>query len=143
MPATVPHSPFPARFSALDGIRALIAAACNENGIGRNVQLRAELAVEELLANTVHYGYGAETDQPVWVAAHGTAAGIEIEYQDEAPAFDPFDNAPAPAEDLIAQGGVGGFGCLLVRNLASRCGYRRDHGRNRITLFLCRDDSAA
>ena len=143
MVALPSYSPFPARFSALDDIRAVIAAACNANGIGRKVQLRAELAIEELFANTVHYGYGAETDRPVWIAAHGSADGIEIEYQDEAPAFDPFDTAPALAENLATQRAVGGFGCLLVRNLASRYGYRRDHGRNRITLFLGRDEAPA
>ncbi len=99
-----------------------------------------ELAIEELFTNTIHYGYGTESDRLVWIAARGNADGIEIEYQDEAPAFDPFGVSPTAAEHLVEQQAVGGFGCLLVQNLASRYRYQRVHDRNRITLYFRGDE---
>lgn len=143
MRPAAPQPPFPARFSALAAIRAVLAAACDAGDLGDKVRLRAELAVEELLANTIHHGYGGESDHPVWVAAQVGTDGLEIDYQDAAPAFDPFA-APAPAAgDTPEAVALGGLGRLLVRNLAGRCGYRRLHDRNRITLVFPRDATAA
>jgi len=136
MPSLPPPAPFAARFSVWPDIRAALGAACNDYDIGGDVRLRIELALEELFANSIHHGYGAESDRPVWIAMRGAADGIEIDYQDAAPAFDPLgDTAPAPAGPLAEQA-CGGLGCLLVRQMASACRYRREGERNRVTLFF-------
>lgn len=140
MPSDLSQTPFPARFAALPAMHAAIAAACADLGIGAAVRLRVELALEELFANTVHHGYGAECERPVWLAARGAAGGIQIEYEDAAAAFDPF-SAPLPAADAAPERrDVGGLGCHLVRKLASRWSYQRAGGRNRTTLFFAAED---
>lgn len=140
MPSHLSQSPFPARFAALPAIHAAIGAVCRDLGIGAAVRLRVELALEELFANTVHHGYGAECERPVWIAARGVAGGIQIEYEDAAAAFDPF-SAPPDADAPLERQDVGGLGCLLVRNVASGWNYQRVGGRNRTTLlFAAADD---
>ncbi|MDP3866482.1 MAG: ATP-binding protein, partial [Rhodoferax sp.] len=69
------------------------------------------------------------------VALQGDA--LQVTYADQAAAFDPFaaieppDDNPATPVDSRK---VGGLGRLLVRELAGRCGYRREGKRNVIRL---------
>ena len=131
--------PFPTRFPSLADVASYIAAACRNAGIGDDVRLRAELVIEELFVNTVRHGHGGECDHQVWIAAHGSADGLEIEYRDDAPAFDPLNTANADIERAIAERTIGGLGLHLVRSLSSRGRYRHADGLNCTTLFFAAD----
>jgi anti-sigma regulatory factor (Ser/Thr protein kinase) len=128
----------PARFSALPQRLAPLAPlapaaqAVVAPGLTRTL-LRAQLAVEELFANSIHHGYGEESDQPVWLSVSLQGDTLQVTYADQAAAFDPFaaieplDGNPATPVDGRK---VGGLGRLLVRELAGRCAYKREEGRN-------------
>jgi anti-sigma regulatory factor (Ser/Thr protein kinase) len=125
----------PARFSALPQLLAPLAPAAQAvvaPGLTRTL-LRAQLAVEELFANSIHHGYGGESDQPVWLSVALQGDALQVTYADQAAAFDPFaaieppdDNPATPVDGRK----VGGLGRLLVRELAGRCAYKREEGRN-------------
>ncbi len=124
-----------ARFSALRELLApLSAEECRVGGEGQAQSLlRAQLAIEELFANSIHHGYGEESDQLVWLTVDRGDEILHVTYADAAEAFDPFDTlrpsseiSEIPLEDRH----VGGLGRLLVRELAQRCEYRREGGRN-------------
>ncbi|MDP2440704.1 ATP-binding protein [Rhodoferax sp.] len=132
----------PARFSALPQLLAPLAPlapaaqAVVAPGLTRTL-LRAQLAVEELFANSIHHGYGGESDQPVWLSVALQGDTLQVTYADQAAAFDPFaaieppDDNPATPVDSRK---IGGLGRLLIRELAARCGYRREGKRNVIRL---------
>ena len=125
----------PARFSALPQLLAPLAPAAQgvvSPGLTRTL-LRAQLAVEELFANSIHHGYGEESDQLVWLSVTLQGDTLQVVYADQAAAFDPFaaieprDDDPA---NPINGRKLGGLGRRLVRELAGRCAYRREGGRN-------------
>jgi anti-sigma regulatory factor (Ser/Thr protein kinase) len=129
----------PARLSALPQLLAPLAPAAQAvvaPGLTRTL-LRAQLAVEELFANSIHHGYGGESDQPVWLSVALQGDALQVTYADQAAAFDPFaaieppDDNPATPVDSRK---IGGLGRLLVRELAARCAYRREGKRNVIRL---------
>lgn len=129
----------PARFSALPQLLAPLAPAAQavaSPALTRTL-LRAQLAVEELFANSIHHGYGQESDQPVWLSVALQGDKLKLVYADQAAAFDPLsaieppdDNPATPLDGRK----VGGLGRLLVRELAGHCAYRRDGERN-VTLL--------
>ncbi len=125
----------PARFSALPQLLAPLAPAAQavtSPELTRTL-LRAQLAVEEMFANSIHHGYGQESDQPVWLGVTLHDDTLQLVYADQAAAFDPFAAIATPADDPATPldgRRVGGLGRLLVRELAGHCGYRREGGRN-------------
>lgn len=129
----------PARFSALPQLLAPLAPSAHAPASPELIQtlLRAQLAVEELFANSIHHGYGQESDQPVWLTVTLQGATLHVVYADQAAAFDPFSAIETPADDPatpVDGRKVGGLGRLLVRELTLRYAYRRDGERN-VTLL--------
>lgn len=125
----------PARFSALSRLLAPLAPAAQalvSSGLTQTL-LRAQLAVEELFANSIHHGYGQESDQPVWLSVSLQGDTLFVSYADQAAAFDPLSAIDPPDDDPatpVDARRVGGLGRLLVRDLAGHCAYRREGERN-------------
>lgn len=94
------------------------------------------LVLEEILTNTVKYGY---TDQAshlisVWIAIDSEL--IQIELVDDACPFDPTLQPKPDIAHNLEMGIPGGFGIELVRRLCRHMGYRREEDRNCITLHI-------
>lgn len=130
----------PARFSSLPQLLAMLSthAVAPEHVPSL---LRAQLAVEELFVNSIHHGYGQETDHPVWLTVQHGDTVLRVVYTDQAQAFNPLSPDIAIGDDAGDDIGarktgqrigerIGGVGLRLIVNLA-RCGhYTREEGRN-------------
>lgn len=130
-----------ARYDRLPELLAPIASACEFAGLPAIVARRAELATEELFANTVMHGYLGESDALVWLQVEAGPQGLDLEYQDAAPAFNPLVE-PTQAEVAAlprTHGLPGGLGRLLLTASASRSSYERIDGRNCTRLHFARD----
>jgi serine/threonine-protein kinase RsbW len=128
-----------ARYAALDEAAAFVSAFCARRAIGRPVELRLALVLEELITNTIEHGFGGESDAAVGVALRASDAGIELLYEDAAPPFDPLAHAarsPAAVDAALDERPIGGLGIHLLGRLASAARYAREGGRNRLWLTL-------
>ncbi|MEK7863605.1 MAG: ATP-binding protein, partial [Chloroflexota bacterium] len=100
------------------------------------------VALEELLTNTVKYGYAGAPGQSIQLALRLTADAVELTLTDRARAFDPL---AGPEPDLAApveQRDVGGLGLHLLRKLSREQRYAREDGQNVVTLVFDRQDPA-
>ena len=126
---------FPAELNTLPALMGhLYKAASNFDATSR---LRAETALEELFANSVHHGYGDAIGHMVWFGALETEQELLIHYQDEAPAFDPFaklEHIISTLDAPLESRPVGGLGRLMVTRLADSALYARIGERNCIEL---------
>ena len=96
-------------------------------------QLR--LASEEALINVIRYAYpgGAGAVEVACGPADG-GRGILIEISDSGIPFDPL-SLPVPDTNLpLEQLKIGGLGIFMIRKIMDRVLYRRDGGRNVLTL---------
>jgi serine/threonine-protein kinase RsbW len=131
MDPTSPLVAHPARHASLPALLAPIAAACEAAGLPSIVALRAELATEELFANTVMHGYGGECDALVWLRVEAGPQGLDLEYQDAAAPFNPLlDRNHAAAALPRTHGLPGGLGRLLLSASATRSSHEHREGRN-------------
>lgn len=122
-----------ARFSSLPDLVALLDIP----SINHRIVARARLAVEELFANTIHHGYREACDLPVWLSVEHSENALKVCYADAAPEFNPFEDIPGPFEESefdLDTHQVGGLGRILTYQMAGHSDYRREEGRNVVTL---------
>jgi anti-sigma regulatory factor (Ser/Thr protein kinase) len=129
---------FRGRLASFGEVRELAEAFAVAAGVERAVALRVILVLEELFTNTVTHGYPAGSEGPVWVTLARETGAIEVTYEDQAPAFDPLADAPAPSEQSLVheERPPGGLGVALVRGLSASARYARVGDRNRVTLTI-------
>lgn len=140
-PASQPHC-FEASLDQFPALREHVERCCGEAGVARDTVGRLILVLEELFANTVEHGYSrlageAAAGKPVWLALVAGADGIEVVYEDAAPAHDPFAKAATPDyTGPVDSWQVGGVGVALVIKLGRKVSYDRAGGRNRIGFTI-------
>ena len=98
---------------------------------------KLHLILEELGLNAMTYG-GASS---VRIVISGEADAVKIEISDNGGAFDPLNEAPQPDVDAgLEERSIGGLGIHLVRTLTNDLSYRREGGRNHLTLVARRPE---
>ena len=125
----------------LQRLADMVDAFVEDNGLPMDVAFRLNLCFDELITNTVSYGYpdgGAHAIRVRLEARKEADRGaIHAEVEDDAAPYDPFTEAPPP--DLSAdveERRVGGLGVFLVKRSVDRATYRREGGRNLVHLTL-------
>jgi phosphoserine phosphatase RsbU/P len=96
-------------------------------------QLR--LALDELITNTVSYGFttgtgtGIDVDITLW-----PGRSYRVVYRDDAPPFNPLTASMAPEHRSTEAANFGGFGISLVTTIMDELSYRHENGKNVITM---------
>ncbi len=95
---------------------------------------RVQLAIEEVVLNVMDYGYDDGIHE-FDVIITSEADFLTIEVVDSGRPFDPLHDATIPdLEASVEERKVGGLGIHLVRTMMDQVNYRRDQGRNHLTL---------
>jgi serine/threonine-protein kinase RsbW len=122
------------RLSEIPRIADLVGSFCAARGIPSAVSYDINLALEELLTNTISYGFDDGPGHVIEVRIRREAADVVVEVIDNARPFDPF-KAPVPNLDAsIDDRPIGGLGVYLVKTVMDDVQYRRADGRNHVTL---------
>lgn len=97
---------------------------------------RIQLICEELMTNTIKYGYpcGRKGSFKLAIDLHKDHA--EIIYCDDGIAFDPTHVPEVDTELDVMDRAIGGLGLHLIARLCSSSIYRRTEGENRLWLRL-------
>lgn len=111
-----------------------IEAFCEEHGLGAGVAHAVNLSLDELLTNTISYGYDDASGHVIEIELAVDGDRLTIVLRDDARAFDP-TQAPAPDLDAdIDDRVLGGLGIHFVHTLMDEVRYRRADGHNLLTL---------
>jgi anti-sigma regulatory factor (Ser/Thr protein kinase) len=124
---------FEAKIGNLPEVSSYIEACAGNAGIPPARRMKILLALEEAFVNISSYAYDTGDGQ-VRVECQDTAEEFVLELSDEGK---PFDQRSLPEPNLLAgidHRPIGGLGGLLLRKLTDRTGYRREIGRNILTL---------
>ncbi|MBF0393036.1 MAG: ATP-binding protein [Alphaproteobacteria bacterium] len=106
---------------------------CEEAGLPMKTVFNLNLALDELLTNTMSYG-GAKTV----LVRIGLAPGrLSVVLEDDGIPFDPFHEAAEPDLDLgIDERPIGGLGVHFVKKMMSTTAYARQGEHNIVTLTM-------
>ena len=107
---------------------------CANQAIPAACAFKLNIALEELLTNTISYGY-ADTGQheiAVDIAREGETLVAEI--SDDARQYDPLQAPPPDLNSAIEDRRIGGLGVHLVKTMMDDVTYAYRDGRNHVTL---------
>jgi serine/threonine-protein kinase RsbW len=114
-----------------------VEALGDRAGLSPRIVYRLNLVLEEILGNTLAYGYPEGGEHAIRVRVAVLAEGIEVEIRDDALPFDPLAERPAPylGPDLD-QRFPGGLGLHLVRQFVREGHYESVGGSNRLIMKM-------
>jgi sigma-B regulation protein RsbU (phosphoserine phosphatase) len=97
---------------------------------------RLELVLEELITNTIKYGYKGSDTHFIRIEMQGTNDGIEVLVIDDAETFDPVKGHEEGLASERRDDVPGGRGLLLVNSLATRLLHSHTDGENRLSFLI-------
>ena len=99
---------------------------------------KVNLVLEELAMNTINHGHDGGLHE-ISITFNSTDDALTIDIVDDGKPFDPLTDAPMPDVNApLHERPIGGLGVFLVRKLMDELTYRREEGRNHLTLVAYR-----
>jgi len=122
------------QLSEIPRLAGLVLAFCAAQGLPEAVAFRFNLAFEEILTNTIKYGYDAAGPREIAIELRREAGRVVAEVTDDARPFDPTRAPPPDLDGTLEERAIGGLGLYLISQMLDEVAYRRDGAHNRLTL---------
>jgi anti-sigma regulatory factor (Ser/Thr protein kinase) len=104
------------------------------HGLARTVVHALNVSLDEILNNTISYGYVDDKRHEIVVRLSLVRGELVAEVHDDGVAFNPLE-APSPKlSGGLYERGLGGLGVHFVRSLMDNVEYVREDGLNRLRL---------
>lgn len=120
-------------------VAARVDEYCSARGVGPETVYAINLAVDELLTNTISHGYDDDEPHRIEVILRLEGKVVVVAIVDDSAPFDPTElrepdiNALVDGEEMGGPG-MDGLGLLLVNRTMDGVEYRRRGGCNVVTL---------
>ena len=127
-----------ARLDDLERIHATVDALAEAEDWAPELLFQIRLVLEEVGTNIMKYGYDEESEREkeVHITVTSERRSLTMEIVDDGKPFDPLSDAPPPDLDSeLEDRPIGGLGVYLVRKLVDEANYRREDGKNKLTLI--------
>ena len=121
-------------FGQIRLVRDRVQAFGERSGLPSEVLFVVKLSIEELLINTISYGYTDQETHTIEIQIDLRAGQLNVRMTDDAVAFDPRNAKEPDTKATLKDRQFGGIGIYLVKNLMDHIEYRREGGRNHLTL---------
>lgn len=115
------------------------------DGIGEEFALSVEdsfnihLAMEEAVTNVIMYAYPKDEEHELELTVYSSENELMFEIKDEGEGFDPTLHPEVDTTLSLEDRPVGGLGIFLIRRIMQRVEYRREDGKNILTLVKILD----
>jgi anti-sigma regulatory factor (Ser/Thr protein kinase) len=111
-----------------------IIAFGEKNRLSAEAIFDAHLALEEVVINIISYGFEEGSEHPILVDFRMEGRELILEVQDDAPPFNPLDVPKPDLKKPLEEHELGGLGIFLVRQIMDSVEYRREGGKNILTM---------
>ena len=128
------------RLDELPRLDAAVEDFAQEQAWPPDLVFQVKLVLEELGVNIVNHGHDDDARHEIEIEIASAADALTIEIADDGRPFDPLTEAPEPdIESALEDRPIGGLGVHLVRTMMDEARYRREEGKNRLTLVKRRE----
>lgn len=120
----------------LSDLTAALRSVLDNHGLVGEVVHDVLLIAEEVVCNAMDHGFSPLAEHEIVVDIGVDGPHLCLRFSDDGAPFDPLAH-PDPDLDVdIAERPVGGLGVHLIRELAESVEYRREEGRNHLSVVL-------
>jgi len=120
--------------SELQSLTQAINEYCKSLGFSSEILFALNLSLEEVLTNIISYGYEDEGEHLIVVSISRSHGRLEIEVEDDGRAFNPLEQEPPDTNAPLEERPIGGLGIHLVRHYMDALDYKREDGRNILSM---------
>lgn len=124
----------PARLSEVRDLAERVEAFGEAAGLPDPKVFVVNLALDELINNTVMHGLEDMADAKIRIRMRVEADALVLVMEDNGQPFDPTQDTNADVTSSLEERAVGGLGLHLVKSFADRLSYEFVDGRNRLTI---------
>ncbi len=115
-------------------VKDQVDSFAKRENLSRDVVFAAKLVLEELLTNTISYGYDDKSVHFIEIRLAVRGDQLIIGTVDDGLAFDPRTAKEPNIESSLKDRAIGGLGVHLVKTLMDRVEYWHKDGKNHVTL---------
>jgi len=115
-------------------VNAAFAEFADAHAVPASIRRSMNVVLDELLTNTVSYGFAGRERGEVTIDAELGADRLTVTLTDDGKPFDPFDMDAPDTAPPVEQRRIGGLGIHLVRRMMDEVSYHRRTDRNVVTL---------
>ncbi len=108
---------------------------CEAHDIGSEIAFAVNLSIDELLTNTISYGYADDEPHQIDISVRLDSSDMIIEIADDGLPFELSSVAKPNTDADLEDRPVGGLGVFLVYEMMDSVEYRRNEDRNVVTLI--------
>ena len=118
----------------LDKLAAFVEEVASDLGLGPELEMNLNLALEEVVSNVILYAYPNKEEGKVTIAAKGDGKSLVFTITDKGKEFDPTKVEEADITLSAEDRQIGGLGIYIVKNIMNEVTYQRLEGHNVLTL---------
>ena len=126
----------PARLESLYPLMEVVRSSARQTGAGDERIGEIDLVLEELLVNIFSYAYPDEPGDVAIVCRPDDAGRLLVEITDRGIPFDILTRKDPDVKADVNERNIGGLGLFLVKQLVQDIRYRREGGKNIVTLII-------
>ena len=124
----------PARLSEVRELSGMVEAFADANGLPDPKVFIVNLALDELVTNTIMHGLEDKANAEIQITMRVDAGTLVLVVEDNGRPFDPTQHTHADVTSSLEERAIGGLGLHLVKRFADRISYEFVEGRNRLTM---------
>ncbi|MEY2429392.1 MAG: serine/threonine-protein kinase RsbW [Verrucomicrobiota bacterium] len=113
---------------------AVLQDFARDNHLPAKVLQAADLVLEEHLTNLMNYAYADDLSHEIIVRFEVHQGALAIEVEDDGAPFDPLLRPEVDTSVPLEEKPIGGLGIHLIRKFMDDVHYRRERGKNILTL---------
>lgn len=124
------------RFAELEKLPGFVLEIVTGAGIDKSKCFALNLVLEEILANTISYGYPDGKVDDIFVDAEIRNKALRVEITDMANEYNPLEAPEADITSSTMERPIGGLGIHLIKEYCSEISYTRADQKNVLTFSL-------
>jgi sigma-B regulation protein RsbU (phosphoserine phosphatase) len=123
-----------AKLEELERVQLWVEGVLEKGEYPAKVRNQIEVSVEELFVNIASYAYSGKAGE-VSISAGLDGRIFVMRFEDSGAAFNPLEHEAPDTKTGIEDRQIGGLGIHIVRKWMDEIVYKRDNGRNILTLY--------
>jgi anti-sigma regulatory factor (Ser/Thr protein kinase) len=122
------------RLSAVRSLAQMVEEFGDANKLPEQQIYMINLALDELITNTVSYGLRGVSRPKIEIALQVSENTLVLTMEDNGQPFDPTRNTNPDLSSAVDERPVGGLGLHLIKTFADRVDYEYSDGKNRLVM---------